>query len=256
MLLKRVIPVLLLQNDGLVKTKQFSHPQYIGDPINAVKIFNEKEVDELVVLDIDATRMNRKPNFNLIREIASECFMPLAYGGGITTMDDVNTLIKSGVEKVILNTSIYKNPNFIKEVSDSIGASSTVVCIDYTLDGNGNATIFSNNGSKKQEHKLEEWIPRAEQLGAGEILLQHIDGDGMYSGYDLETAKKVSAMCHLPIIICGGASQIGDFKKAFELNINGAAAGSLFVYYTKKRGILINYPDQEELKILNTHESK
>ncbi|MBP7477331.1 MAG: imidazole glycerol phosphate synthase subunit HisF [Chitinophagales bacterium] len=255
MLLKRVIPVLLLQNDGLVKTKQFSHPQYIGDPINAVKIFNEKEVDELVVLDIDAARKNRKPNFTLIKEIASECFMPLAYGGGIQNMNDVNTLIKSGVEKVILNTSIYNNPSFIREVSDSIGASSTVVCIDYKIDSNGNPHVYSQGGSKKQALKLEEWIPKLESLGAGEILLQHIDGDGMYSGYDLETAKKVSKLCQLPIILCGGASKIEDFKKAFELDINGAAAGSLFVYYTKKRGILINYPDQEELKILNTHES-
>lgn len=246
---QRIIPVLLLDNDELVKTKTFSDPTYIGDPINALKIFNEKEVDEIVVLDISASSSGKEPNYALIREMANECFIPLAYGGGITHADQAMRIVRSGVEKIILNTAFYQNPALVSEVSKKLGASSTVVSLDVKS-LNGTYRLFTGGAKKPVPGDLSHWINTAIAQGVGEVMVQSIDRDGMYTGYDLNLLRKVLSLTNVPVIISGGAAAFTDFSAAFSLGAGAAAAGSLFVYYTRTRGILINYPDAEELKTI------
>ena len=245
----RVIPVLLLQNGGLVKTIKFKKPNYIGDPINAVKIFNEKEVDELVFLDIDATKLNKEPNYKIIEEIASECFMPLSYGGGINNIEQIKKIFKIGVEKVIINSSIPKSPELISEAAKIYGNQSIVASVDVKKTTFGNYSCYSHNGKRKIKRKLVGYVKHIETGGAGEIILTSIDREGTFSGYDIDLIKKVSEAVNIPVVANGGASKIEDFANAAVTGgASAVSAGSFFVYKSKNKGVLINYPAQKELK--------
>jgi len=247
MLRTRIIPILLLKDAGLVKTIKFKNPKYIGDPINAVRIFNEKEVDELVFLDISATPNKRKLNFDLIKDIASEAFMPFGYGGGITELSDIEKLFKIGVEKVILNTIAYKNPNLIKEASKIFGNQSIVVSVDVKKTLFQGLKIFINSGTIKIPENIIDYIKKIEQLGVGEIIINSIDKDGTMMGYDLELIKLVANAVQIPVVAFGGAGSLHDFKKAKEYNASALAAGSLFVFNGPHRAVLISYPDYSNL---------
>lgn len=249
MLRTRVIPCLLLRNGGLVKTVKFGEAKYVGDPINAVKIFNEKEVDELVFLDITATAANRGPNFELIRDIATEAFMPFGYGGGITTIEQVASLVALGVEKVVLNTSVVERPEFIREAANLVGSSSVVVSIDVKRSLLGRYEVVTRNAGRKSGLDPIEWARRAADLGAGEVLLTSVDRDGTQKGYDLALLRQVTEAVSVPVIASGGAGSLDDFRAAVrEAGASAVAAGSLFVFHGKHRAVLITYPDYRELE--------
>lgn len=254
MLKTRVIPCLLLKNNGLVKTVKFKDPKYVGDPINAVKIFNDKEVDELIFLDISATIENRKPNFKVISDIANECFMPFGYGGGIRNLDDIKKLFNLGIEKVIINSYAFENPQFIKEASGIFGSQSIIVSIDVKKSLFGKYDVFTQSGKKNIKQDPVKYAILMENMGAGEIILNSIDRDGTMQGYDIELIKKVSESVKIPIIACGGANKIEDFGDAVKKGgASGVAAGSMFVFYGKHRAVLISYPSINELeKIFST----
>lgn len=244
----RVIPCLLLRGQGLVKTTNFEHPKYIGDPINSVRIFNEKEVHELVFLDITATNEKRSPRFDLISNIASECFMPLGYGGGIKTLEDMHQIFSLGVEKIIINSVAVESPSIIQEASDLFGSQSIVVSIDAKKNFFGDYCILTHSGKIKTLWDPIKWAQEAEQHGAGEILLTAIDRDGTMKGYDIPLIRSVSKSISIPVVACGGAGKIDDFNKAIhEGGASAVAAGSMFVYYGKHRAVLINFPGDEEL---------
>lgn len=244
----RVIPVLLLQNNRLVKTIRFSRHNYIGDPINAVKIFNEKEVDELVLLDIDASKTGRAPGYDRIAEIAGEAFMPMGYGGGVRTLDDVKKVLWAGFEKIIFNTSAFQNPQVIGQGAALCGAQSIVVSIDYKKNIFGKHKVFIKGGTESTGKSPREFAREMESAGAGEIILQSIDRDGTFSGYDLDMIHEVSSAVSVPVVPCGGASSLDDFLPAVQAGASGVAAGSLFVYRSAARGILPNYPAQKALQ--------
>ena len=243
----RIIPVLTLQNEKLVKTIRFKNPTYIGDPINAVKIFNEKEVDEIVILDISATKEKREPNYNKIEEIASEAFMPFAYGGGVTNLNQIEKLFKLGIEKVVLNSVLENNLNLISEAAKIFGSQSVVASIDVKKNIFGKEQAYKISGTTKINLSLVEYIKQLENAGAGELFVNSIDRDGTYQGYDLALIKQVSSLVNLPIIACGGASSIDSFLPAVQHGASAIAAGSMFIYTGSTRGILINYPKQEDL---------
>jgi cyclase len=245
----RVIPCLLLKNLGLVKTVRFKHPTYVGDPINAVRIFNDKEVDELVFLDITATLERRPPPFELIGKIASECFMPFCYGGGIRRLEHVTQLFTLGVEKVALNSTAAENPRFVNEVASIAGSQSVVVSIDVKRNLFGRYRVYTHSGTTRTENDPVDYARRMQDSGAGEILLTSIDRDGTMTGYDLELIQRVSAAVTLPVVACGGASQIGDFVAAIDAGASAAAAGSLFVFTGKHRAVLINFPAPQDLQL-------
>lgn len=250
MLKTRVIPCLLLKNQGLVKTVKFRDPKYVGDPINAVKIFNEKEVDELVFLDITATTENRKPNFRLIADIASEAFMPFGYGGGVRDINDAKELFNLGVEKVIINSHAVDRPLFIKEASNLFGSQSIVVSIDVKKNILGKYEVHMHGGKKNTKLYPVTFAQEMEGMGAGELLINSIDRDGTQSGYDIELIKKITAAVAIPVIVSGGAGKIEDFAKAVkEGGASAVAAGSMFVFHGKHRAVLITYPSMEELEI-------
>ncbi len=249
MALKRIIPCLLLRDNGLVKTVRFKKSTYIGDPINAVKIFNEKEVDELVFLDIDATKEKKEPPYSFIQDIATECFMPFCYGGGITTIEQIRRIIASGAEKVCINTSAFTNPGFIQEAAKVFGSSTIVVSIDYKKNLFGKQFVFVKGGTKSTGKDPVSYAMEMEKLGAGELFLNSIERDGAMGGFDLETLRKVTDSVSIPVVVCGGAGELNHFKKAFkEGQASAVAAGSFFVFQGKKRGVLISYPNAEELK--------
>ncbi len=239
---------MLLRDEGLVKTVKFKKSTYIGDPINAVKIFNEKEVDELVFLDIDATIKRKEPPYQVIQDIATECFMPFCYGGGITTIDQIRKIIASGAEKVAINSAAFLNPDLIRQAAGVFGSSTVVVSIDYKKNLFGNPLVYINGGTKSTKTDPVSYAMEMERLGAGELFLNSIDRDGEMGGYDLEMLQKVAAAVSIPVIVCGGAAQLADFSKAFESGASAAAAGSMFVFQSKKKGVLISYPSPEELK--------
>lgn len=249
----RVIPVLLLQDGGLVKTKQFSSPTYIGDPVNAIRIFNDKEVDELVFLDIDASKANRPPDFDLLAEIASECFMPLGYGGGVSSMEHVERLFKIGLEKIIFNSVSFKNPNLITEVSKSVGNQSVVVSIDVTTNWRGKKKLYSHSEKKHYDENIVEFAKKMESLGAGEIILNSVKRDGIMGGYDIELIKEVSNNISIPLVACGGAGSLRDIKSVINNgDASAAAAGSFFVFHGPHKAVLINYPNPKKVRdILN-----
>ena len=249
MLKTRVIPCLLLKGWGLVKTVHFKNPSYIGDPINTVRIFNEKEVDELIFLDICATTEGRKPPYKILSEIASECFMPVTYGGGIRSIEDIRIILSFGIEKVAINTYTIENPEFIRKAADIFGSQSIVVSIDAKRDGFSCYKIHTPFRENIDELDPVQRAARAEQLGAGEILLTSVDRDGTMEGYDLELITKVSHAIGIPVIACGGAGSINDFSKAVKLGgVSAVAAGSMFVYQGRSRSVLINFPTKKELE--------
>lgn len=249
----RVIPILLLKNSGLVKTIKFKDPKYVGDPRNAVKIFNDKEVDELSLLDITASNENRPPNFKIISEIASECFMPLSYGGGITSLEQIRQLFNIGVEKIVLNTYALVNPLFIRQAADQYGSQSIVISLDIRKNFWGKYELYSNSGEKHAKPDPQAFAVQAQELGAGEILVNSIDRDGTMSGYDTELLKKISSIVDIPVIACGGAGKITDFAEAvFNGGASAVAAGSMFVFHGKHRAVLINYPSPSDLKAVFT----
>jgi imidazole glycerol-phosphate synthase subunit HisF len=250
MIIPRIIPCLLLTSSGLVKTIKFSNPKYIGDVVNAVRIFNEKEVDELVILDIKASMENRSPNFKLLKDIATECFMPLCYGGGIKNVDEIKQLFGLGIEKITLNSSLFDNPQLLSQASEVFGSQSIVVSIDVKRNLFGNYSVVSHSGTKDRKISPIEFAKKVENLGAGEILVNSIDLDGTRQGYDLDIIHKVSSVVKIPVIACGGADDIEDCKKALNAGAAGAAAGSFFVLHGKHRAVLISYPSRSKINNL------
>jgi imidazole glycerol-phosphate synthase subunit HisF len=244
----RVIPVLLLRGKGLVKTIKFKDPKYIGDPINSVRIFNEKEVDELVFLDITATPEGRGPDFDLLADIAGEAFMPMAYGGGISTLEQVQRIFSLGFEKVVINTATYTAPQLIRDAVAIYGSQSIVGCIDVRRTLLGRYELVSHAGRTKQSGGLKEYVAELERLGIGEIIVNAVDRDGTQSGYDIKLIREVSTAVTVPVVACGGASGIDDFVAAVhEGGASAVAAGSLFVFVGPHRAVLINYPPRAEL---------
>lgn len=240
--------MLLIQKNGLVKSVRFKNHKYVGDPINAVKIFNDKEVDEIVILDISATAEKRKPNILQIKEIASEAFMPLAYGGGITKLDEIKELVTSGVEKVVLNTAAVQQPDLIKQGAEWVGSQSIVVSIDVKKNLWGKYKVFTMNGTNNTGLDPVEFAKQVERSGAGEIFLNSIERDGTFEGYDLQLIDAVTKAVHIPVVAVGGASSVDDFGKAVAHGASAVAAGSVFVFQRPHRAVLISYPSQKELK--------
>lgn len=251
MLSYRVIPCLLLSNGGLVKTRKFKDAVYVGDPMNAIKIFNEKEVDELVLLDIKATSFGRGPDFDLLRSIASECFMPLSYGGGITSIDEIRTLLRLGIEKVILNTALVRAPHFVEQAVSIFGSQAITASIDVRRKLFGGNEVMIAAGKEGTGCNAVEAALKAEQLGVGEIFLTSIDAEGSMRGYDIELLSKVSKLVKVPVIASGGAGKLGDFSSAVQQGgASAAAAGSFFVFYGPHRAVLITYPEYRTLRTL------
>lgn len=248
MLRPRVIPCLLVKDGGLVKTVQFSRPKYVGDPINAVRIFNEKEVDELIVADIDATVHNRKPDYEMIRNLAAECRMPLCYTGGVKTAQQVEQIISLGVEKVGISNAAIHNPELIVESAKRVGNQSIVVVMDIKPTGFlRRYELFTHNGTRKTGINPVEFAKQVEELGAGEILLNSINRDGEMKGYDLELVDQIREAVSIPISVLGGAGSLDHIKALIQKHgLIGAAAGSLFVFKGKYRAVLINYPTRSE----------
>jgi len=244
----RVIPVLLIHKGGLVKSIKFRDYKYVGDPINAVRIFNEKEIDEIVILDIDATREKRGPNMRQISEIAGEAFIPLAYGGGISSIDEVKQLFYLGVEKVVLNYQAVHNPSLITEAARLVGSQSVVVSIDVKKNVFGSYKVYTRNGTENTGLDPVTFAKKMQDAGAGEFFLNCIDRDGTYKGYDLDLIKNLSSALLVPVIACGGASGIGDLKKAVDSGASAVSAGSIFVFQPPHHAVLISYPSQEDLK--------
>jgi cyclase len=256
MLRARIIPCLLIHNKGLVKTVNFEDPKYVGDPINAVKIFNEKEVDELIVLDIDATVENRAPNFELIKNLASECRMPFCYGGGVTSVEQAKKIIELGAEKVAMSSSAINDPFLLKNIGIAVGVQSVVVVVDVKKKGalfGGGYEIYRKNGKEKVKIKLKDFIDQLNEIGVGEIVINSIDNDGLMQGYDLTLISMIREWTDFPITALGGAGSLADIKSLIkEFKIIGAAAGSLFVFKGKYKAVLINYPNREEkLRLFN-----
>jgi imidazole glycerol-phosphate synthase subunit HisF len=250
----RVIPCLLLKGQGLVKTINFANPRYIGDPINAVKIFNDKEVHELVFLDISASTEKRSPRLDYISNIASECFMPLGYGGGIKTVKQAEEIFNQGVEKVIINSYAVENPSFIHELADMFGSQSIVISIDVKKNFFGNYQTYTHSGKVITRWDPVTWATEVEKSGAGEIFLNSIDHDGTMKGYDITLIKAVSESVSIPVVACGGAGTLDNFNRAVkDGGASAVAAGSMFVYYGKHNAVLINFPNDEELKSSGLH---
>jgi imidazole glycerol-phosphate synthase subunit HisF len=243
----RVIPILLLQNGGLVKTIRFKHPTYIGDPINAVKIFNEKEVDEIALLDINATKQNREPDCEKIREICSEAFMPFAYGGGIKNIDQIKLLFQTGIEKVIINTQAFYQPQLIEQAATIFGSQSIVLSMDVKKNMFGKYTVWVASGTINTKYSPEEYAKKMAHFGAGEIILTPIDREGTYQGYDEKLIQSVAHSVNVPVVANGGASSVQSFLPAIKAGASAVSAGSMFVYHGDKKGILINYPSQSQL---------
>jgi cyclase len=239
-----------------VKTVKFKDPKYVGDPLNAVKIFNEKEVDELIVLDIDATAEGRGPSMEMIKNLAVECRMPFCYGGGVTSVDEAKEIIKLGAEKVALSSAALKNPELINEIGKAVGIQSVVLVLDFkkkkNLFGSPSYDIYIQNGTKKLDLKLDDFLKKVNAIGVGEIVINSIDRDGTMEGYDIDLVQKVRDLVDVPITVIGGAGTLQDIKGLIgKFKIIGAAAGSLFVFKGKYKAVLINYPNREEKKQIN-----
>jgi cyclase len=249
-LFNRVIPCLLLSDGGLVKTTRFARPRYVGDPINAIRIFNEKSVDELVFLDIRASRTGAEPDYDLIQRIAGECFMPLCYGGGIRTLAQARRIVSAGVEKIAMNSSAIDTPALLSELAQEVGSSSVVAAIDVKRDWRGRERVYHPGRRRLTELDPVVHAQRAVAAGAGEVFLNSVDRDGCYSGFDHALISRVSRAVNVPVIACGGASSLDDMRAAVQAGASAAAAGSLFVFYGPHRAVLINYPDYASIRRL------
>jgi cyclase len=244
----RVIPVLLLRNGGLVKTERFGKQRYIGDPINAVRIFNDLRADELAFLDILATREGRLISLDFVRDVGEEANMPFAVGGGIRSLQDIRNILSAGAEKVVINSSAAENPDFIAQAADAFGSSTITVCIDVKQKRFGAPQTWSAGGTRATGYAPEEFARLAEEKGAGEIIVQSIQRDGTMEGYDLDLISRVSQAVTIPVVALGGAGGLEDLQRAYrETHASALAAGSMFVYHGPRRGVLINYPDRAEL---------
>lgn len=254
MLRPRIIPCLLLHEGGLVKTTEFGNPKYVGDPINAVKIFNEKEADELIVVDIDATVNGREPDYTLISHLAAECRMPLCYGGGVRTPEEAKRIIGLGVEKIALSAAAVADPDLVKRVADMVGRQSVVVVLDVRrragLFGRG-YELVTHNGTRATKLDPLEFARRMQQAGAGELVINSVDRDGRMSGYDLPLAALMRRELHIPLTLLGGAGSYADMEALLkECGVIGAAAGSLFVFKGQYRAVLISYPDAAQKELI------
>jgi cyclase len=248
---KRIIPSLLLHKGGLYKTEKFKKPTYIGDPINAIKIFNEKEVDELIFLDIDASVENREPNYKMIEDIASECFMPLCYGGGVKNVEQMKIIYSLGVEKISLSSQAVLNPKLIKEAADIFGNQSVIVTVDIKKDIWGSRKVFIFNGEKNTRLNPISFIKEIESLGAGELVINSCDNDGVMKGYDIELLKLIKSNVKIPIIALGGAGNLIHIKEVFDIaKVDAVACGSMFVYQGPLKGVLISYPPFQKIQDL------
>ncbi|MEO6133697.1 MAG: AglZ/HisF2 family acetamidino modification protein [Ginsengibacter sp.] len=252
MLRSRITPCLLVHKKGLVKTVAFKDSKYVGDPINAVKIFNEKEVDELMVLDIDATKEGRGPDFEMIRNLAVECRMPFCYGGGVTTVEQAKKIINLGAEKVALSAAAIYNPGILKEIGNAVGIQSVVVVLDVKKKGLlGGYEIYTHNGQKNSGVKLKDFLIILNEIGIGELVINSIEDDGKMQGFDFKIFDFARNLTSMPMTILGGAGNIEHVREAISrFKIIGVAAGSLFVFKGKYKAVLISYPDKEERKKL------
>ena len=244
----RIIPVLLLEKGGLYKTVKFKNPNYVGDPINAVKIFNEKEADELLLLDFRASADKRKIDFNKITEIASEAFMPMAYGGGVTKLDEAKRVFDCGYEKIVLNSVLFENNSLVENIANIYGAQAVVGCMDVKKNFFRKNLVYSHSGKNKTGYTPLEWASKLEEYGVGEIIINNIDNDGTWEGYNLEIIAEVSAKVKVPVIACGGAGSVDDFRRAVDAGASAVAAGSMFVYQKKGMGVLISFPSSLKLQ--------
>ncbi len=250
MLRKRIIPTLLLENKKLVKTIKFKERKYIGDPLNAVKIFNEKFVDELIILDIKQNKSNNEIDYEFLKDLFSECFVPVTYGGGITKLSDADKIFKLGVEKICLNSAVLENRDIIREFAKNFGSQSIVASIDIKKDIFNKLLIFNNKLNKVEKKiNLKDYLIELENLGAGEILINSVDKDGTMDGMNYNIIEKTKDATNLPIIYCGGIGSILDIKNAFNQDISGVAAGSFFVFYGPHKAVLISYPHDDFEKL-------
>jgi len=244
----RVIPVLLLERGKLVKTVKFQDPAYVGDPINALRIFNDKEVDEVLVLDIGLSRSGQRVNLDLVARLAGECFMPMGYGGGISTVDDARAVFGCGVEKLVLNTAALHKPGLMEQVARMFGAQAVVVSVDVRRNFLGRPAAFTHGGTRKVDVPLLDLVRQLEQRGAGELIINSIDRDGTMQGYDVPLIHAVSTAVRIPVVACGGAARMQDFVTAMrEGRASAVAAGAMFVFNGKHRAVLISYPGQDAL---------
>lgn len=249
MLKTRVIPCLLLKGQGLVKTTKFKDPVYVGDPVNAVKIFNDREADELLLLDITATPEGRGPQFDIIGEIAGEAFMPVGYGGGVNCMEHIQRLFQLGVEKVALNSHAVSNPELVHEAARRYGNQSIVVSMDVRRHLLGGYEVYTHSATRRTRREPAEYARAVEELGAGEIFLNAIDRDGTLQGGDLDLIRKVAGSVSIPVVACGGLGSLAAMREAVERGgASAVAAGSMFVFYGRHRAVLINYPSRAELE--------
>jgi cyclase len=246
MLRPRIIPSLLIHQNGLVKTVNFKNPKYVGDPINAVRIFNEKEVDELTIFDIDATVKGMSPNYQMIEKLANQSRMPICYGGGVKTIEQAQLIFNLGVEKIALSSAVVENPELIKQIAERVGSQSVIVVLDVRKRIRGGYEIFTHNGKKGSGLNPIDFAQLVEKLGAGEIIINSINHDGVMKGYDLTLIERISEKISIPITVLGGCGTLQDMKKVIErFGIIGIAAGSLFVFKGVYKAVLINYPTKE-----------
>jgi cyclase len=248
---KRVIPVLLLKDRVLYKTIRFSEPKYVGDPLNVLRIFNDKEVDEIIFLDIAATPGGREPDYHFIEQLATECFMPVCYGGGVRDLDQVREIVRRGVEKVSLNSAVLEDDTLVRRAAQEFGSSTIVVSVDVRRERKGSYSVWSRGGTKRSRWELIPYLRSLEEDGAGEILLNSIDQDGTMSGYDLTLINLAAQAIGIPIIACGGAGSVEDLRTALDAGVSAAAAGSLFVFKGKHRAVLVSYPSSEAIDAMN-----
>ena len=247
MLKPRIIPCLLVSDKGLVKTVNFKNPKYVGDPINAVRIFNEKRVDELMVLDIDASAENREPDYKMIANLAAECRMPLCYGGGVKTVEQAHRIFSLGVEKIAISSAAIEDPDLVCKIAQEVGSQSIVAILDVKKRLLGGYQIFIKNGKINSNKKPIEFVQELERLGVGEIIINSIDNDGVMKGYDLNLVDQIRKIVKVPLTILGGAGKLEDIGELVsKYGIIGAAAGSLFVFKGIYKAVLINYPSREE----------
>lgn len=249
-MIPRIIPCLLLSNGGLYKTIRFGKRSYIGDPINTIKLFNSMEVDEIILLDIDASRQNKEPDFNLLREMAEEAFFPMCYGGGIKTLRHIERIIDIGFEKVSINQAFLANKNLIKESSKVFGSQSIVASVDVVKTLLSGHMVYDYLLGKQTRLRPDQYAVELVDSGAGELVVNSFDRDGMMCGFDIDIVKSVSQAVKAPIVACGGAGSLGDLRSAIRAGASAVAAGSLFIYAGRDQGVLINYPKRNQLKTL------
>lgn len=248
MLKHRVIPALLLSEGGLVKTKKFKDARYVGDPINAIRIFNEKEVDELMVLDILASKNRQEPDYSLIELFAGECFMPLCYGGGVKNISQAEKIFELGVEKISLQSGVMARGVLVSDIAKKFGSQSVVVSVDLKYDWLGKPKLYDSSLKKIAKKNWKDFVKEAVDRGAGELLINIVDKDGTKQGYDLAVIEEISSMVSIPVIALGGAGEIGDFKKAVNAGAAAVAAGAMFVLHGPHDAVLITYPSYVELE--------